>query len=124
MIIFIFNYYSLIFKPLTLRQARAICKDFQTLIGRSFDQTMHWDNIECVAVTPYDEINKWIFACNYAEMKCPELALDYYAGHFYGVSVIARLKSNPGFCSCRDIKTYLREFNIAPGNGIDELYEA
>ena len=103
------NFLYLSFKPLTYRQALAVCKEYQNLIGKSFDPTEHWNEVECVAVAPYDEINKWIFTRYYSDLKSPVKALEYYEGHFYDVVVIARSRVDRNWCVCKDIKTYLEQ---------------
>ena len=105
------------FWPLTLRQAQNLARDYQDLVGQSFTQNDPCEHIECVAVAPYDEINKWIFVAYYTELKCPDQSIAYYTGHFYDVIVMAWSVSE-GRYIYKDLKVYLNEFELLS----DELY--
>ncbi len=70
----------------TLAQALAICEDYQHLEGKVYDET---DRIACVAVSPLDPLNKYIFNRYYIDSKDPLKALQFYHGPYYDVMVIS-----------------------------------
>lgn len=46
--------------------------------------------VECVAVSPHDAVNKWLFIHFYADCRNPLRALDFYSVPFYDVILIIR----------------------------------
>ena len=94
-------------KSLSLIQAKAICRDFQHLVGKEFDE--NGKIIECIAVSPYDDINKWIFSQYFLEKRNCIDALKYYAGPYYDVLVIAAPQLGDKICTYTDLSSYLAD---------------
>ncbi|HXS35163.1 MAG TPA: hypothetical protein VN721_00570 [Flavipsychrobacter sp.] len=97
-------------KALTLIEAKAICKDFQHLVGKEFDKS--GTVIECVIVSPLDDINKWIFSQYYLEKRNNVEALKYYSGPYYDILIIASIKAGDKTCKYKDLRSYLNENDI------------
>lgn len=101
-------------KPLTLKQSKAICEDFQFLKGQLFNNIPTDEKVvDCIAIAPFDEINKWIFINYYAEYQDVEKALEYYCGPFYDVLVISKLQGDFGMHDYCDLRTYLQKHALA-----------
>lgn len=99
--------------PLTLPQAEKLSDDFQYLKGQVFNNEYALAaTIEAVTVTPYDDINKYIFVLAYREHGNAEEALKLYKGPLYDVMVLGRLVSDRVQVVYRDLASYLLENNI------------
>lgn len=95
-------------KPFTLRQAKVLCKDLQTLVGTHFDAGHQGGRkVACVALAPFDDINKWIFVSNYLSYQDAEVALDYYNGPFFDVLVIAEISKELNKDDYYDARTFM-----------------
>lgn len=90
---------------MTLKEARALCSRYQHLMG----QTVKVDNepctIECVAVGPMDDLNRYIFLEHYKSYKDPKQALEFYKVPFYNVLLIGT--TNSGAVRYWDIHAHL-----------------
>lgn len=94
-------------------KARELSEQYQHLVGSPFMFTNNdWDNIECVTISPYDEINKWVFIHHYKDEGCPKKALEFYKVPFYDVILIARKKVNNAIVHYRNLSGYLMEGNL------------
>lgn len=97
---------------LTLDEARTVCSDYQYLVGHALTtEPTDFSIIECVAVAPHDEVNKWIFAHHYFEGEQPGDALNFYACPFYDVILLARYKSDCSKVLYMDLHSYLKQKN-------------
>jgi len=75
--------------PYSLSEAKKIAADFQYLIGQHYDQT-HSSTIDCIAIAPFDQLNKSRFIIYYLLFEDAELALtNEYKGLLFDVLVIA-----------------------------------
>src|ERR1700744_6169652 len=76
--------------PYTLQAAELLCKEYQYLVGRKFAATSDL-TIECITVTPFDEINKKRFLIFYFLFNNAESALSHeYRGFLFDIIVIGR----------------------------------
>ncbi|OJW78573.1 MAG: hypothetical protein BGO69_00880 [Bacteroidetes bacterium 46-16] len=98
--------------PLTLQEAQALCKDFQHLAGQPYAQSASWTPVISVVVTPYEDINKWIFSRYYAESRNALNALSFYKEHQYDVLVFSASTTNPKWLTYTDLRSYLATHNI------------
>ncbi len=93
-------------QPLSLVQARKICKHYQFLKGRILAARSDLSEpILHVVVAPYDELNKWIFLQNFSECGDSEQALEFYKPPYFDVILIARFKHQEGYYF-QDLRTY------------------
>ncbi len=77
--------------PLTYAQAHTVCKRFQHLCGMAIDpNVMGKGIIECVAVAPYEQSHKWMFAQFYRECGDAHKALTLYKHTAFDVILLAR----------------------------------
>ena len=53
--------------------------------------------IVSVAISPFDEINKWVFLQHFIESRNAEKALEYYHAPFYDVILIVSVPELPLF---------------------------
>jgi len=100
-------------EPLTLQEAKALCNDFQHLVGKSYSQSNSWSPVISVVVTPHEDVNKWIFSRYYAESRNAFNALSFYKEHKYDVLVFSASVSNSKWLTYTDLRSYLKENNIA-----------
>lgn len=99
--------------PLTLPQAEKLRDDFEYLKGQVFNNEYALAaTIESVTVTPYDDVNKYIFVLAYREHGNAEEALKLYKGPLYDVMILGRLVSDRVQVVYRDLASYLLENNI------------
>jgi hypothetical protein len=95
--------------PLTIDQARKLCEDYQYLQGRvlSVDE-LGEHRIDCVAVSPSDDLNKWLFTSFYNEYGCPIKALEYYTYSDFDVLLLHKTlrDQKPVY---KDVRTYIEE---------------
>jgi hypothetical protein len=81
--------------PLSLSQARLVCKEFRYLTGRPYHNELpDILKIDCVSVAPYDEVNKHIFITEYKDCSDPDQALKLYEGKLFDVVVISKIVSD------------------------------
>jgi hypothetical protein len=99
-------------EALTLQEAKALCNDFQHIIGRPYTESTSWSPVISVVVAPYEDINKWIFSRYYAEGRNAMNALSFYKEHTYDVLVFSASASNPKWLTYTDLRSYLAENKI------------
>jgi len=89
----------------TREQAEMICCHYQSFVGKPYrnDTRTGWD-IECIAVAPFDNLNKWLFVYFYEEKDDVESALSFYGSEQYDVILISRVNGEITFT---DIRSYL-----------------
>ena len=76
---------------LNLSEAKALCNLYQNMVGLLFsEKSSEWGAVECVAVAPYDEINKHIFLEYYRQEGNAVRALRFYTVPYYDVVLIPR----------------------------------
>jgi hypothetical protein len=73
---------------MTLNEARLLCKEYEFMQGRSLDNKDVV--VECVTISPADDINKWIFLHHYGTTHDTDKALDFYKVPFFDVIFITR----------------------------------
>ena len=78
--------------PYSLEEAIQICGEYNYLTGQAFDPSMPINStIDCVAVVPFDNVNKRRFLIYYLLFNDAQSALNHeYKGQVYDVLVIAR----------------------------------
>lgn len=111
--------------PLTREQAERICKDYQYLAGRAFENEHSVAaTIGAVTIAPYDDINKYIFLLAYCESGDLKTSLDSYVGHVFDVLIVGKCTSETAELVHRELIPYLKEHNIGfdlekyvPGGG-------
>lgn len=87
--------------------------DYQHLVGLPFDgKALGMGRIECVAVAPYDEAKKWLFAQYCREYEDAVKALRFYSGSEYDVVLLSRPMLRKRKILFRDLRGYLAEFNL------------
>jgi hypothetical protein len=102
--------------PYSLAEAEMICKDYQYLIGQSFANGGK-AVIECVTITPFDQINKQRFLIFYFLFNNAESALAHeFKGLLYDLIVIARSTEDEHELLHEDLTTWLTENKQLPGN--------
>ena len=75
--------------PFSLAEAKKICAEYQHLVGQQFDPN-HTSTIDCIAVAPFDQVNKSRFIIFYLLFEDADLALtNEYKGLLFDVIVIA-----------------------------------
>ena len=99
-------------EPLTLQEAKAFCNDFQHLVGKPYSQSNSWSPVIGIVVTPYEDINKWIFSRYYAESRNAINSLNFYKESKYDVLVFSASVSNHKWLTYNDLRSYLTENNI------------
>jgi hypothetical protein len=99
--------------PLTLQQAQQLREHFIHLVGKPLNSDPGDGLIvNCVAVVPYDEVNKYIFILDYRECDNLESAIAFYESWLFDVEVISRVVSDKVQIFHKDLRTYLKERNI------------
>ena len=88
----------------TFDQALAICRDYQHWVGKAYDGS---DTIECIAISPLDPLNKYIFNTYYLDSKDAVKALQFYYGPYYDVMVISSMH-----LKYMDLRSFLKSRNI------------
>jgi len=92
----------------SFEQARSICSMYRHLVGTSFQTgSTQWLPIECVAISPHDDINKWLFVSFYQDTKDQVKALSFYKPPYYDVIVIARSARNVSELTFEDLRSFL-----------------
>jgi hypothetical protein len=81
-------------RRLTRAEAGEALREWQPMEGMPFyEDGGVLGVIECVAVSPHDTINKWIFLHFYADCRDPGKALNFYKVPFFDVILIIRTVS-------------------------------
>ncbi|HXS36907.1 MAG TPA: hypothetical protein VN721_09410 [Flavipsychrobacter sp.] len=101
--------------PYTLEQATALCRNLQRIVGYAFDKNLpSISNIECVAVSPYDQTNRKMFMLYYLLSGNPLKALkEDYKGVQYDIIVIAHSVNDENDLVHYDINTWLTKNNLS-----------
>jgi hypothetical protein len=101
-------------QPLNRKEAEELCESYRWLVGRRFNTDPEdTTTVECVAVAPYDDINKYIFIAQYKDCQDVAKALNLYEGEVFDVVVIAQVISERIKVLVTDLRTYLEEQKIA-----------
>lgn len=75
--------------PYSLIEAKQICTDFQYLAGQSFGDN-NGTPISCIAISPFDQMNKKRFIMYYLLFNDAEMALEQdFKGMLFDVLVMA-----------------------------------
>lgn len=80
---------------LTLNEAAYISSKYQHLKGKKIMTVKGEAEIAGVAISPADEINKWIFLQRFIETDDPATALEFYKVPYYDVVLITRTAGAP-----------------------------
>lgn len=75
---------------LTLNEAIYICSQYRHYAGKRVMTNMMEAEVVCVAVSPADDINKWIFLQRYIETLNAGKALEFYKVPYYDVILIVK----------------------------------
>ncbi len=98
--------------PLLSWQATAVCNEYQYLKGELYDIDPQADIlIEQVTVSPFDDVNKFIFISEYRREPDAAKALELYGGTLFDVLVIGREKRD-ATVRYKALSLYLAERNI------------
>lgn len=98
---------------LSRQQAEHFCKDYQFLVGQPLENTNEMNaTIDCIAVAPADEFNRYVFYKDYRSCFDPEQALNQYLGNLFGVVIIARPEGDSEQLIFKDLSGYLIENSI------------
>lgn len=89
------------------RTAEAICSAYAHLDKQPYIiNGVRKGLIECVAVSPFDDVNKWHFLQEYTNCRHPVKALAFYKPTFFDVILILQIDGEKDL-SFEDIRTYL-----------------
>jgi hypothetical protein len=98
-----------IISSFTKRKAEAICRAYQYLDKQPYViDGITTGFIECVAVSPFDNVNKWYFLHEYTSCKHPVKALEFYKTIFFDVLLILKMDGEEDL-SFEDIREYLQK---------------
>ncbi len=105
--------------PYSLAEAEKLCKENQFLVGRAF-ATDNNAVIECVTITPFDEVSKKRFLIYYFLFNNAEHVLAHeYKGLLYDIIVIARSLKDEHELLQEDLHTWIGENVPAGGDNPD-----
>jgi len=99
-------------EPLTLQEAKALCNDFQYIVGKPYSQSNSWSPVIGVVVAPFEDVNKWIFSRYYAEGRNAVNSLSFYQEHRYDVLVFSASVSNQKWLTYTDLRSFLVQNGI------------
>ena len=88
---------------LTLNEALYISTQYKELKGNRIMTSSGEAEVVCVAVSPADDINKWIFLQRFIDTSDPEKALDFYKVPYYDVVLIVAYNQG-GPLSCISLR--------------------
>lgn len=95
--------------PYTQAEAEALCKEYQNLVGRPFGRGSNLV-IECVTVTPFDEMNKERFLIFYFLFNNASSALSHeYKGLLFDIIVIAHSMQDEHELLQEDLYTWVHD---------------
>ena len=95
--------------PYSLLEAERLRLDYQSLIGKSFASDSN-AVIECVTISPFDEISRERFLIYYFLFDNAESALTHeYKGLLYDIIVIARSLEDEHELLQADLYTWINE---------------
>jgi hypothetical protein len=93
----------------TKRKAEAICRAYQYLDKQPYTiNGVTTGLIECVAVSPFDNVNKWYFVHEYTSCRHPVKALEFYKTIFFDVLLVLNIDGEDEL-TFEDIREYLRK---------------
>ena len=99
--------------PMSKAQAEHFCHAYQHLVNSKFSVDPDTiQRVECVAVSPFDEVNKYIFIKQYKSCQQAGEALEIYGGQLFDVVVITRVVSQNVEFIYKDLNEYLNEMGI------------
>ena len=97
--------------PYSLSEAEKLCQEYQFLVGRSFASDSN-AVIECVTISPFDEISRKRFLIYYFLFNNAQSALAHeYKGLLYDIIVIARSVEDEHELLQEDLHTWTEENN-------------
>ena len=99
-------------EALTLQEARSLAGSFQQLVGQPYNHSGSWSPVISVVVSPYADINKWIFSLYYADSRNSVNALGFYKEPEYDVLVFSCSVNNSKWLTYTDLRSYLAEHGI------------
>jgi hypothetical protein len=100
--------------PMSKTEAENFCHAFQYLVNSKFSADPDTiQRIECVAVSPFDDVNKYIFIKQYNGCHQAEEALEIYGGQLFDVVIITRVISQNVEFIYKSLDEYLNEMGIA-----------
>ena len=106
--------------PYSLPEAEKLCQEYQFLVGQSFASDSN-AVIECVTITPFDEISKKRFLIYYFLFNNAQSALAHeYKGLLYDIIVIARSVEDEHELLQEDLYTWTDENIQAPGKDMNQ----
>ena len=95
--------------PYSLQEAQKFCAAYQYLVGQSFGKDGN-SIIECITITPFDEVSRERFLILYFLLNNAESALaNEYKGLQYDVLVIARSVTDEHELLQECLNTWLKE---------------
>ena len=95
--------------PYSLEEAEQMCKEYQHLVGQPFADSSDLI-VECVTVTPFDEVNKKRFLIFYFLFNNAESALSHeYQGLLFDIIVIGRSVNDEHELLQEDLYTWIHE---------------
>jgi hypothetical protein len=97
---------------LNFEQATRICHDFQYLTGTKFMVRNTAVPIEHIAVTPFDDLNKYIFFVQFREAGDVVKSLELYSGDEYDVVIVGKVQSDKTEVVYKHLDSYLQESKI------------
>lgn len=105
--------------PYSLPEAEKLCMDYQFLVGRSFTSDSN-AVIECVTISPFDEISRKRFLIYYFLFNNAESALSHeYKGLLYDIIVIARSVEDAHELLQEDLYTWIGENDPSTDSSTD-----
>ena len=105
--------------PYSLPDAEKLCTEYQFLVGKPFAPGSN-SIIECVTISPFDEISRKRFLIYYFLFNNPQSALAHeYKGFLYDILVIARSLQDEHELLQEDLSSWLKENNLSTGSNKD-----
>ncbi len=109
--------------PYSLSEAENICKEFQSLAGQRFNAETD-ATIDCITVSPFDQINKNRFIIYYLLFDDAQIALQQdYQGLLFDVIAIAGSKEGQEMLH-EDLHTWLTRNKSLPCHPIEMTHLA
>ena len=97
---------NIIASAYTRMEAQDICDAYQYLEKQPYKENgITLGMVDCVAVAPFDNLNKWLFLHEYVDCKHPQKALAFYMPPYFDVLIILLMAN--GNLSFQDIDTYV-----------------
>jgi len=111
-------------QPLTLRQAIAVCNEYQHLKGNVvISESADFEVVDRVCIAPHDKLNRLLFFKLFKEMKDAEKAINFYNDTDYDVVLILRELVPIGdfYYKILGLREYLEASGI--GSGINKQFQ-